>query len=205
MYESITDFPPVVNTLLNARQGKAARALLSRSAVRRETTHLGIRLRRILRCAAGGASWTRPFGIPSFLRAFLRAEKGVGLSLYRLPDHCHADSPIPAARFFRKEKSSLLPAGGTSCAASRFLYRPGSIFRSVCADGGDSMLLRESFHHRRPSGPTAVPSPIRSEGTSGAWQGCRRQAVALTERFRAWHSVSPRRKRGSDCLPALEI
>ena len=46
--------------------GKTSRALPSSSAVRRETTHLGIRLRRILRCAAGGASWTRPLGFPSF-------------------------------------------------------------------------------------------------------------------------------------------
>ncbi len=85
------------------------RDAVSRSAVRRETTHLGIRLRRILRCAAGGASWTRPFGIPSFLRAF-EGRKGVGLSLYRLSSSCHTDSLIPAVRFFRKEKSSLLPA-----------------------------------------------------------------------------------------------
>ncbi len=42
------------------------------------------------------------------------------------------------------------------------------------------MPRSESFHHRRSFGAAAVPSPIRSFGTSGAWQGCRRQAVALT-------------------------
>ncbi len=36
------------------------------TAVRCFTTHLGIRLRRILRCAASGASGTRPLGLPSF-------------------------------------------------------------------------------------------------------------------------------------------
>ncbi len=35
----------------------------------------------------------------------------MGSGLYRLPNHCHADSLIPAVRFFRKEKSSLLRAG----------------------------------------------------------------------------------------------
>ena len=32
----------------------------------------------------------------------------MGASLYRLPSSCHADSLIPAVRFFRKEKSFLL-------------------------------------------------------------------------------------------------
>ncbi len=31
--------------------------------------------------------------------------------MYRLPAFCHAESLIPAVRFFRKEKSSLLRAG----------------------------------------------------------------------------------------------
>ncbi len=44
-----------------------------------------------------------------YLKGFLRAEKGGGSSLYRLPAFCHADSLIHAVRFFRKEKSSLLP------------------------------------------------------------------------------------------------
>ena len=35
----------------------------------------------------------------------------MGSSLYRLPAFCHADSLIPAVRFFRKEKSSFLRAG----------------------------------------------------------------------------------------------
>ncbi len=46
-----------------------------------------------------------------YLKGFLRAEKGVGSSLYRLPAFCHAESLIPAVRFFRKEKSSFLRAG----------------------------------------------------------------------------------------------
>ena len=58
--------------------GKTSRALPSSSAVRRETTHLGIRLRRILRCAAGGASWTRPLGFPLFEGLF-KGGKGVGV------------------------------------------------------------------------------------------------------------------------------
>ena len=43
-----------------------------------------------------------------YFKGFLRAEKGVGSSLYRLPAFCHADSLIPAVRFFHKEKSSRL-------------------------------------------------------------------------------------------------
>jgi hypothetical protein len=35
----------------------------------------------------------------------------VGSSLYRLPAFCHAESLIPAVRFLRKEKSSILRAG----------------------------------------------------------------------------------------------
>ena len=56
------------------------------------------------------------------------------------------------------------------------------------------MPRSESFRHRRPSGPTAVPSPIRSEGTSGAWQGCGCWAVALTGGFRACHQAPPCRE-----------
>ncbi len=56
------------------------------------------------------------------------------------------------------------------------------------------MPRSESFRHRPPSGPTAVPSPIRSEGTSGAWQGCRCWAVALTGGFRACHQAPPCRE-----------
>ena len=46
-----------------------------------------------------------------YLKGFFKGGKGVGLSLYRLPAFCHADSLIPADRFLRKEKSSLLRAG----------------------------------------------------------------------------------------------
>ena len=81
------------------------------SAVRCFTTHLGIRLRRILRCAAGGASGRDSPWIPIIFKGFFKGGKGVGLSLYRLPNHCHADSLIPADRFLRKEKSSFLRAG----------------------------------------------------------------------------------------------
>ncbi len=42
---------------------------------------------------------------------FFKGAEGVGLSLYRLPAFCHAGSLIPAVRFFRKEKSSLVGAG----------------------------------------------------------------------------------------------
>ena len=77
-------------------EGKAARALLSRSR-------------------QGGLA-------PPWIPVFLRAEKGVGSSLYRLPNVCHAVSLIPALRFFRKEKSSL-PDAGYSCAAPGFLRR----------------------------------------------------------------------------------
>ena len=52
---------------------------------------------------------------PIFFKGFLRAEKGWGSSLYRLPSPCHADTLIPAVRFFRKEKSSLLRAGDSLC------------------------------------------------------------------------------------------
>ena len=52
-----------------------------------------------------------PLGTRNFLRAFFRGGKGVGSGLYRLPAFCHAESLIPAVRFFRKEKSSLPGAG----------------------------------------------------------------------------------------------
>ena len=58
---------------------------------------------------------------------------------------------------------------------------------ALCHAESMSVILprSESFHRRRSFGAAAVPSPIRSFGTSGAWQGCRRQAVALIEGFRA--------------------
>jgi hypothetical protein len=46
-----------------------------------------------------------------YLKGLLKGGKGVGSSLYRLPNICHADSLIDAVRFFRKEKSSLLCVG----------------------------------------------------------------------------------------------
>ncbi len=49
--------------------------------------------------------------IPVIFNGFSREEKGWELSLYRLPASCHAGSLIPAVRFLRKEKSSLLRAG----------------------------------------------------------------------------------------------
>ena len=61
---------------------------------------------------------------PPWIPIFLEAEKGVGASLYGLPNVCHADSLIPAGRFFRKEKSSLLRAGD-------FLRRIGSFYRGI--------------------------------------------------------------------------
>ena len=118
---------------------------------------------------------------------------------------------------------------------------------------GDFVRPWESFHHRRPTGSAAVPSPIRSsgtydkggeptfcvkrrfvrsqeplillnsyktsinveswlgplvrrsEGTSGAWQGCRRQAVALTGGFRASHSVPPSAESMSVTEPARNL
>ena len=87
-------------------EGGRPRDAVSRSAVHRFTMHLGIRLRRILRCAAGrivDASLWNPI--------ILKGGKRVGSSLYRLLAFCHAGSLIHAVRFFRKEKSSTLLAG----------------------------------------------------------------------------------------------
>ncbi len=93
--------------------------------------------------------------IPVIFNGFSREEKGWELSLYRLPASCHADSPIPADRFLRKEKSSLLRAG-------YFLRRRkhGRNTTTLTGSAGRDFVPRsESFHHRRPSGPTAVPLP----------------------------------------------
>ncbi len=83
-------------------------------------------------------------------------------SLYRLPAFCHAGSLIPAVRFFPKEKSSLLRAGyslrRTVVSAQIGIDLPIGLCR-----WGYSVPLRESFHYRR-------------------------QAVALTEGFRASYS-----------------
>ena len=105
-----------------------------------------------------------PPWIPAFLRAFLRAEKG-WLCLYRLPCSCHAGSLIHAIRFFRKEKSSLLPCGVLPTPHRGFLHSLGSIFRSVCASWGGFLLPWESFHHRRSFGAAAVPLPLTREAS----------------------------------------
>ncbi len=72
------------------------------TAVRCFTTHLGIRLRRILSCAASGAAGTRPFGIPSF--------GGIGVLGF---SSCLADTPRrddrPPTYFFVKKK--FIPIG----------------------------------------------------------------------------------------------
>ena len=91
--------------------GKAARALPSR--LRSALFHNALRnsaspnseMRRWRRIGKG-------FPLDShYLKGFFKGGKGVGLSLYRLPAFCHADSLIPADRFLRKEKSSTLLAG----------------------------------------------------------------------------------------------
>ena len=51
-----------------------------------------------------------PLGTRNF-KGFFKGGRGWGSSLYRLPSPCHAESLIPAVRFLRKEKSSLLRAG----------------------------------------------------------------------------------------------
>ena len=48
---------------------------------------------------------------PPWIPVLFKGGKGVGLSLCRLSAFCHAESLIPAVRFFRKEKSSLLRVG----------------------------------------------------------------------------------------------
>ncbi len=72
------------------QRGKAARALLSRSAVRRETTRLGIRLRRILRCVPLDSHFFGGWG-----RALAPAP---------LPRWYFLRGRLPAYPFFRKEK-----------------------------------------------------------------------------------------------------
>ncbi len=77
------------------------------TAVRCFTTHLGIRLRRILSCAASGAAGTRPFGIPSF--------RGIGVLGF---SSCLADTPRrddrPPTHFFVKKK--FIPTCGVGAA-----------------------------------------------------------------------------------------
>ena len=55
--------------------------------------------------------WRRIVDASLWNPIFFKGGKGVGSSLYRLPNVCHADSLIHAVRFFRKEKSSLLCVG----------------------------------------------------------------------------------------------
>ncbi len=77
------------------------------------TTHLGIRLRRILRCAASGASGTRPLEFPSFL--------GVGTGACARPPclagtFCVDDRPL--THFFVKKKIHPCVRGKTCDAPS---------------------------------------------------------------------------------------
>ena len=88
------------------------RDAVSRSAVRRFTTHLGIRLRRILRCAASGASGSR---LPLDSRLFWGDGTGAcarpPTSLI-LPSWSIARLPI-----FVKKK--FIPAGGAETATQK--------------------------------------------------------------------------------------
>ena len=89
------------------------RDAVPRSAVRRFTTHLGIRLRRILRCAASGASGS---WLPLDSRLFWGGWDG------RLrPSPYLADTPFvvdrPPTHFFVKKK--FIPAGGAETATQK--------------------------------------------------------------------------------------
>ncbi len=64
---SMQSFKPCLESL-RGREGQGRKTLSRGSAVRRETTRLGIRLRRILRCAASGASGRDAPWIPIFFK-----------------------------------------------------------------------------------------------------------------------------------------
>ena len=109
------------------------------------TTHLGIRLRRILRCAASGASGTRPFGIPSFWGGDGRWRP----SPYLAGTPCLADTSRrddrPPTHFFVKKKFS--PTSGAGSATQKV----SSVFccaHTLCGTGsithaGGSFFLYE--------------------------------------------------------------
>ncbi len=141
--------------------------------------------------------------IPIILRAFLRAENGVGSSLCRLPDSCHAESLIPAGRFFRKEKSSLLRAGYSlrrtgipgvaQCCSlqkvpSAAEHVRSSLRRNLCAACWNEFFLYEKMGRRaidhagnisevggRAQAPVPTPSPQKTgiQGDSSPWRSSR--------------------------------
>jgi hypothetical protein len=163
-----------------------------RARPRDSVSHLGIRLRRILRCAAGGASGRDSPWIPIILKGFFRGGKGVGSSLYRVPSPCHAERLIPAVRFLRKGKASSRVRGTFRAAESLHAteHARNTLRRTVCAAYGDEFFLYEKMGRRaighagsiseaggRAQASVPTPYPQKDGNPRGArapWQEARR-------------------------------
>ncbi len=112
--------------------------------------------------------------IPIIFKGLLRAEKGWGSSLYRLPAFCHRDRLIHAGRFFRKEKSSFLRAERSPAPHWGFCAEPARSFlrRSLCAAYGDEFFLyekmgRRAIDHEGSTSEEGPPPPKKFMGIQG--------------------------------------
>ena len=99
----------------------------------------------------------------------------MGSSLYRLPAFCHADSLIPAIRFFRKEKNSPLRAGGTLCAAH------GDEFFLYEKMGRRAIVSAESISEAggRAQAPVPTPKKMGIQGDASLWRVLESRALEV--------------------------